>query len=266
MATDPEQARLDEDGRRQRNWKRWGPYLSERQWGTVREDYSPDGDLLGLLPARPRAQPRLPLGRGRPARHHRSRMSPLLRARPLERARPHPQGAAVRPHRARKGNHGEDVKECYYYLDSTPTHSYLKALYKYPQRAFPYERARRRERRARPRTSREFELTDTGVFDENRYFDVFAEYAKAAPDDMLIRITVTNRGPDAAPLHLLPTLWFRNTWSLGREGRGHVRASMHIRAMSFARSTPRSASFASSSIGAKAAGSRAPLHRERDER
>ena len=136
----------------------------------------------------------------------------------MERPRPDPQGAAVRPH-GPEGNHGEDVKEAYFYLDSTPTHSYLKALYKYPQAAFPYDRLVQ-ENRSRGKADPEYELTDTGVFDDNRYFDVLAEYAKAGPDDIAIRITVTNRGPDAADLHLLPTLWFRNTWSWGREGEG----------------------------------------------
>src|SRR5690606_21834044 len=113
-----------------------------------------------------------------------------------------------------EGNHGEDVKECYYYLDSTPTHSYMKALYKYPQCEFPYAQLVEENRR-RGKLDPEFELVDTGVFDEHHYFDVFAEYAKASPDDVLIRITVANRGPEQATIHLLPTLWFRNTWSWG---------------------------------------------------
>ena len=188
-----ERVRLAEDERREKNWKRWGPYLSERQWGTVREDYSADGDALGILPARSGAQPRLSLGRGRPARHLRPRrrlcfalalwngQDPILKERLFGLTGP-------------EGNHGEDVKELYYYLDATPTHSYLKALYKYPQARVPVRAAVRREPQ-RTRNEPEFELVDTGVFDENRYFDVIVEYAKASPDDILIAITVSNRGP-----------------------------------------------------------------------
>ena len=158
-----EAERLGQDERREINWKRWGPYLSERQWGTVREDYSRRRQLLGLLPARSRAQPRVPLGRGRPARHLRSRGPPLLRARALERPRPDPEGAALRAHRprrqSRRGRQG-----IYFYLDSTPTHSYMKALYKYPQAEFPYARLVDENRR-RGKEDPEFELADTGVFD-----------------------------------------------------------------------------------------------------
>jgi len=206
-----EDNRLAEDAGRTKNWKRWGPYLAERQWGTVREDYSADGNVWGYFPhdhARSRAyrwgedgllgicdrQARLcfalALWNGR---------DPILKERLFGLTGP-------------EGNHGEDVKESYFYLDSTPTHSYLKALYKYPHAEFPYDRLVR-ENRQRGKADPEFELADTGVFDESRYFDVTAEYAKAAPDDILIRITVANRGPDEATLHLLPTLWFRNTWS-----------------------------------------------------
>ena len=203
----------------ERNWKRWGPYLAERQWGTVREDYSADGNvweyfshdqarsrayrwgedgLLGITDRQGRLCFALALWNGR---------DPILKERLFGLTGP-------------EGNHGEDVKEAYFYLDSTPTHSYLKALYKYPQAEFPYEqlvRANRERGKAEP----EFELADTGVFDDQRYFDVFAEYAKADADDILIRITVANRGPEAATLHLLPTLWFRNTWSWGRDGEGY---------------------------------------------
>ncbi|HWB40615.1 MAG TPA: hypothetical protein VG500_05120, partial [Gemmatimonadales bacterium] len=214
-----ESQRLAEDARRSRNWKRWGPYLAERQWGTVREDYSAYGDCWNYLPhdhARSRAyrwgedgllgitdrQGRLcfalALWNGR---------DPILKERLFGLAGP-------------EGNHGEDVKELYYYLDSTPTHSYLKALYKYPQAEFPYE-ALVRVNRERGRADAEFELLDTGVFEGDRYFDVIAEYAKADTDDILIRITVANRGPETATIHLLPTLWFRNTWSWGREGEGY---------------------------------------------
>ncbi len=214
-----ESIRLDRDTQRTENWKRWGPYLSERQWGTVREDYSADGNVWNYFPhdhARSRVyrwgedgllgitdrQCRLCFSLAL-WNHH----DPILKERLFGLTGP-------------EGNHGEDVKECYYYLDSTPTHSYLKALYKYPQSAFPYEDLVRENAR-RGKAEPEYELTDTGAFDGDRYFDVVAEYAKAAPEDILIRLTVANRGPDAAPLDLLPTLWFRNTWSWGRRGEGY---------------------------------------------
>ena len=195
------------------NWKRWGPYLAERQWGTVREDYSEDGKpwdhftheeavwrtyrwgedgLLGVTDRQCRLCFAVALWNG---------VDPILKERLFGLTGP-------------EGNHGEDVKEAYYYLDSTPTHAYMKALYKYPQAAFPYQRLREENHR-RTRHETEYELTDTGIFDEGRYFDVQVEYAKAAPEDLLIRITATNRGPDPAPLHLVPTWWFRNTWSWG---------------------------------------------------
>jgi hypothetical protein len=205
--------RLAEAHARAANWQRWGPYLSERQWGTVREDYSADGDawdyfphdaarsrayrwgedgLLGICDRECRLCFALALWNGR---------DPILKERLFGLSGP-------------QGNHGEDVKECYFYLDSTPTHSYMKALYKYPQAEFPYARLVEENGR-RSRSDPELELIDTGIFDGGRYFDVTAEYAKAAPDDILIRLTVGNRGPEPARLHLLPTLWFRNTWSWG---------------------------------------------------
>jgi hypothetical protein len=208
--------RLAEDERRIRNWKRWGPYLAERQWGTVREDYSEYGDVWNYFPhdhARSRAYRWGEDGLlGISDRQGRlcfalalwNERDPILKERLFGLTGP-------------EGNHGEDVKESYFYLESTPTHSYLKALYKYPQREFPYERLVR-QNRERGKADPEFELADSGVFDDGRYFDVFAEYAKAGPDDIAIRITVANRGPETATLHLLPTLWFRNTWSWGREG------------------------------------------------
>src|SRR5437867_3552362 len=216
-----EERRLAEDARRETNWKRWGPYLAERQWGTVREDYSAWGScweyfphdqarsrvyrwgedgLLGITDRQGRLCFALALWNGR---------DPILKERLFGLTGP-------------EGNHGEDVKELYYYLDSTPTHSYMKALYKYPQAEYPYAWLVEENRR-RGKDALEFELVDTGVFNENRYFDVFAEYAKAALDDVLIRITVANRGPETATLHLLPTLWFRNTWSWGRTGEGYYR-------------------------------------------
>ncbi|HEY8902041.1 MAG TPA: hypothetical protein VIM61_16645 [Chthoniobacterales bacterium] len=205
--------RLLEDGRRERFWKLWGPYLSERQWGTVREDYSADGDVWNAFPhdaARSRAYRWGEDGLlGFTDRFGRlcfalalwNEHDAILKERLFGLTGP-------------QGNHGEDVKELYYYLDSTPTHSYAKALYKYPQAAFPYG-ALITENGRRSRTEREYELIDTGVFESNRYFDVTAEYAKAGIEDILIRITIANRGPDEAPLHVLPTLWYRNTWAWG---------------------------------------------------
>src|SRR5262245_49890742 len=214
LAADPESRRLAEDARREKNWKRWGPYLSERQWGTVREDYSAYGDcwnyfphdharsrayrwgedgLLGFTDRECRLAFALALWNGR---------DPILKERLFGLTGP-------------EGNHGEDVKELYYYLDSTPTHSYATALYTYPQDEYPYARLVEENRR-RGKLDPEFEVTDTGVFDGGRYFDVFAEYAKASPDDVLIRVTIANRGPEAATITCLPTLWFRNQWSWGR--------------------------------------------------
>jgi hypothetical protein len=206
-----EELRLRETQERTAHWRRWGPYLAERQWGTVREDYSPDGavwesfrhdharsrayrwgedGIAGISDNHGRLCFALALWNGR---------DPILKERLF--------GLA-----GTEGNHGEDVKEYYFYLDSTPTHSYMKYLYKYPQAAFPYE-ALVDENRRRDRRAPEFELIDTGVFDADRYFDVVVEYAKAAPDDVLIRVIATNRGPEPAALELLPTLWYRNTWS-----------------------------------------------------
>lgn len=206
-----EAARLKEDRTGRKNWRRWGPYLSERQWGTVREDYSPHGSAWDYFPhdhARSRAYRwgedgiggisddqqllcfNLALWNGR---------DPILKERLFGLTGP-------------EGNHGEDVKELYYYLDATPTHSYLKMLYKYPQAPFPYAQLVEENRR-RGKDQPEYELLDTGVFDNDRYFDVLIEYAKADEDDLLIQITATNRGPQQATIHLIPQLWFRNTWS-----------------------------------------------------
>jgi len=214
-----EERRLEADARRERNWKRFGPYLSERQWGTVREDYSPWGSCWDSFPhdhARSRAyrwgedgllgvsdrQGRLCFALALWNGH-----DPILKERLFGLTGP-------------EGNHGEDVKEAYFYLDSTPTHSYMKALYKYPLAEYPYARLAEENRR-RGKGDAEFELADAGVFDEGRYVDVFAEYAKASPEDLLIKVTVANRGGEPATLHVLPTLWFRNTWSWGREGEEH---------------------------------------------
>src|SRR5512145_2571988 len=194
-------------------WKKWGPYLSERQWGTVREDYSENGDAWNFFShdqARSRAYRwgedglagisddkqllcfALALWNGK---------DPIIKERLFGLTNS-------------EANHGEDVKEYYFYLDSTPTHSYMKYLYKYPQAAFPYGDLVSTNGRL-GRHDFEYELIDTGVFGENRYFDVFVEYAKASADDILIEITIHNRGPEAAALHVLPTVWFRNTWSWG---------------------------------------------------
>jgi hypothetical protein len=208
-----EHRRLDEARARTAHWKRWGPYLSERAWGTVREDYSPHGNAWEYFPhdhARSRANRWNEDGlAGVSDRHQKicfavalwNERDPILKERLF--------GLT-----GNEGNHGEDVKEYYFYQDSTPTHSYMKYLYKYPQAAFPYQQLVEENRR-RGKADPEFELLDTGVFERDRYFDVQVEYAKAAPDDLLIRITVVNRGPEAARLRVLPTLWFRNTWSWG---------------------------------------------------
>jgi hypothetical protein len=216
-----EQIRLDESRLPARPWKKWGPYLSERQWGTVREDYSDSGDawnyfthdqarsrayrwgedgLAGISDDRQRLCFALALWNGK---------DPIIKERLFGLSNG-------------EGNHGEDVKEYYYYLDSTPTHSYMKYLYKYPQAAYPYDQIVRTNRDRR-RNEFEYELLDTGVFDQNRYFDVFVEYAKESPEDILVLISVNNRGDKEAELHVLPTLWFRNRWSWGR---GHSRPNL----------------------------------------
>src|SRR5262249_24984667 len=206
-----EEERLQEDRERRAHWKRWGPYLSERQWGTVREDYSPDGTAWDDFPhkqARSRADRWGEAGRAGISDNHQR----LCFALALWNGRDPIVKERIFGLTGSEGNHGEDVKEYYFYLDSTPTHSFMKYLYKYPQRAFPYGELVA-ENRWRDRRAPEYELLDTGVFDDDRYFDVMVEYAKASPDDILIRIQATNRGPVGAELHLLPTLWFRNTWS-----------------------------------------------------
>jgi hypothetical protein len=206
-----EHIRLEEGREQKVSWKKWGPYLSERQWGTVREDYSEGGDawnffthdharsrayrwgedgIAGISDDKQRLCFALALWNGK---------DPILKERLFGLTNS-------------EGNHGEDVKEYYFYLDSTPTHSYMKYLYKYPQAAYPYEDLVRTNKQ-RSRNEMEYELIDTGVFNDNRYFDVFVEYAKAGPEDILVKITAHNRGPEAAELHLLPTLWFRNDWA-----------------------------------------------------
>ena len=206
-----EKARLQEAREKKRSWKKWGPYLSERQWGTVREDYSPNGDawnffthdqarsrayrwgedgLAGISDDKQQLCFAIALWNGK---------DPILKERLFGLTNS-------------EGNHGEDVKEYYFYLDSTPTHSYMKYLYKYPQSAFPYHELVMKNRQ-RTREEMEYELLDTGVFNEDKYFDVFVEYAKNDVEDLLVKITVVNRGPEEADLHVLPTLWFRNDWS-----------------------------------------------------
>src|SRR6266481_864280 len=215
MIMNAEEKRLQESSERNVHWKRWGPYLSERQWGTVREDYSPYGSAWDFFPhdhARSRTYRWGEDGiMGISDRHQLvcfalamwNGRDPILKERLF--------GLT-----GNEGNHGEDVKEYYFYLDSTPTHSYMKALYKYPQREFPYSRLVEENRR-RNRSDFEYELLDTGVFEENRYFDIFTEYAKSSAEDILIKITAINRGPAEADLSILPTIWFRNTWSWGRD-------------------------------------------------
>lgn len=214
-----EKTRLEQDAKREANWKRWGPYLAERQWGTVREDYSENGQawsyfphdharsrvyrwgedgLLGVCDRQGRLNLALALWNER---------DPILKERLFGVTGP-------------QGNHAEDVKECYYYLESTPTHSYMKALYKYPQREYPYQ-GLVKENGDRGQDQPEYELVDTGIFDANEYFDVFVEYAKGAPNDLLMVVEIHNRGPQTARLHVLPTLWFRNCWSWGRNSEGY---------------------------------------------
>jgi Glycosyl hydrolase family 63 C-terminal domain len=208
-----EQTRLDESRERKAHWNRWGPYLSERAWGTVREDYSPYGTAWEYFPhdhARSRAYRWNEDGLAGISDRHQTicfalalwnERDPILKERLF--------GLT-----GNEGNHGEDVKEYYFYLDSTPTHSYMKYLYKYPQAEYPYAQLVEENRR-RGKGDKEFELLDTGVFADSRYFDVQVEYAKHTPEDLLVLITVFNRGPEAARVHVLPTLWFRNTWSWG---------------------------------------------------
>src|SRR3982751_6704907 len=210
MTKGREQERLDEAERRVSEWKHWGPYLSERAWGTVREDYSPDGaaweyfpfeqshlkayrwnedGIAGICDRKQTLCFSIALWNGQ---------DPILKERLFGLSGP-------------EGNHGEDVREYYFYLDNTPTHSYMRMLYKYPHAESPQRRLLDAHA-ARAGGGEEFELLDTGIFDEDRYFDIFIEYAKSATDDICVRIEAVNRGPDAAALHLLPHLWFRNTW------------------------------------------------------
>ena len=218
-----EEGRLAESNAKTKHWKRWGPYVSERAWGTVREDYSPDGSAWAYFPhdhARSRAYRWNEDGIAGICDNHQkicfslslwNGQDPIIKERLYGLAGP-------------EGNHGEDVKEIYYYLDSTPTHSYLKYLYKYPQAEFPYLRLIE-ENRNRTKLDPEFELIDTGIFDEDKYFDVFVEYAKADVEDILIMVTVANRGPEDATINVLPTVWFRNRWTwFGTEAVAELKA------------------------------------------
>src|SRR5712691_10529136 len=205
-----EEIRLAESRDRKKHWKRWGPYLSERAWGTVREDYSPYGNAWEFFPhdhARSRVFRWNEDGLAGICDRHQlicfsialwNEHDPILKERLF--------GLT-----GNEGNHGEDVKEYYFYLDGTPTHSYMKYLYKYPQAAYPYGRLIQESRR-RSESEPEYELLDTGVFDDDRYFDVFVEYAKGDPEDVCIRIEACNRGANDARIHILPHLWFRKTW------------------------------------------------------
>ena len=212
-----EGARLLMNRERKGHWNRWGPYLSERAWGTVREDYSAGGNAWSYFPhdhARSRVYRWNEDGIAGICDRHQylcfalalwNGRDPILKERLF--------GLT-----SSEGNHGEDVKEYYFYLDNTPTHSYMKYLYKYPQAQYPYEQLLEENRR-RTKLDMEYELVDTGIFDQGRYFDIVVEYAKAEPEDLLIRISISNRGPEAALINVLPTLWFRNTWSWGRDDR-----------------------------------------------
>lgn len=212
-----EEQRLEKDSERKAYWKRWGPYLSERSWGTVREDYSPYGNAWEFLPH--------DQSRSKAYRWGEDGIGGICDRRQFicfSVAMWNGRDSIIKERlfglTGNQGNHGEDVKEYYFYLDSTPTHSYMKFLYKYPQTEFPYPHLIEENGR-RSRRELEYELLDTGAFDEDRYFDVFIEYAKASPEDILIKITAINRGPERAELHLLPTIWFRNTWSWGLDAR-----------------------------------------------
>ena len=230
-----EERRLDAQRAGLADWRLWGPYLAERAWGTVREDYSADGDvwhsfphdharsrayrwnedgLLGISDESQRLCFALALWNGQDA---------ILKERPF--------GVS-----GKEGNHGEDAKDYWFHLDNLPSHAYMRALYKYPQRAFPYDQLLTETKKRGP-ADPEFELLDTGVFADDRYFDLTVEYAKGSPTDILVRITVANRGPDEATLDLLPTLWFRNTWSWGTRRSGAIVSPVRARPSCSSRTT-----------------------------
>ena len=225
--TNEEQGRLQqaESGVR---WRRWGPYLSERQWGTVREDPGQDpGNTWAAFPYDQAGYRAYRWGEDGLAGVCDDKQRLCLSVALWNEADPTLKERLFGLTNS-QGNHGEDVKECYYYLDATPTSSYLKMLYKYPQREFPYDDLVATNG-ARSKTEPEYELIDTGIFNDNRYFDVFVEYAKDSPEDLLMQVTVHNRGPEEARLHVLPTLWFRHTWSWAGRRRGAVAARRHRR-------------------------------------
>ena len=209
MSIEKQRLNMIKDGNQ--NWQHWGPYLSERSWGTVREDYSADGEAWNFLThdmARCKAYRWGEDGLAGISDRYQilnfalavwNGKDPIIKERPF----------GLTP---QEGNHGEDVKDYYFYLDSTPTHSYMRYLYKYPQQQFPYTELIEQNRN-RQGQGPEYELLDTGIFDDDRYFDVFVEYAKVSEEDICIRIEAFNRGPETATLHILPHLWFRNTWS-----------------------------------------------------
>ena len=258
-----ERQRLENQRLGKENWRLWGPYLSERAWGTVREDYSADGDAWDFLPhehARSRAYRWSEDGLGGICDENQllclalalwNGRDPFLKERAFGLTGP-------------QGNRGEDVKEYYFYLDATPSHSYLRYLYKYPQAAFPYERLVEENAR-RDRNSPPFNLLDTGVFDDGRYFDVEVIYSKAGPEEIHIRIVAHNRGPEAAELHLLPTLWFRNTWSWG-DAIGEADAARRDRALGCRLAGASRAPRARPLLSLRPSAGPAAVHREREQR
>ena len=259
-----EGVRLVMNQQKRGNWNRWGPYVAERAWGTVREDYSADGDAWGFFPhdhARSRAYRWNEDGLAGICDRHQymcfalalwNGKDPILKERLFGLTGP-------------EGNHGEDVKEYYFYLDNIPSHSYMKYLYKYPQSEYPYDDLLQENAR-RTRLEMEYELVDTGIFNESRYFDVEIEYGKVSAEDLLIQISISNRGPDAAAIDVLPTLWFRNTWSWGRDNR---RPTVKLHGEGANDSTsPKTARYALATRRLPAVlpwMRRVALHRERDE-
>jgi hypothetical protein len=255
-----EQQRLAEAEKRIKHWKRWGPYLAERSWGTVREDYSPDGAAWEFFPhdhARSRVYRWAEDGLLGISDNHQYLCFALALWNGKDSILKERLFGVTGP----QGNHGEDVKEVYLYLDGTPTASYLRGLYRYPTAAFPYADLVAENGR-RGRDQPEYELADTGVLDGGRFVDIEVEYAKASAEDIVIRITATNRGPDPAPIHLLPSLWFRNTWAWAEDAPRNDPAIARRIALDAAR-RPRAPRHVVADDDRRA---RAAVHRERDER